>query len=378
MIRTFVLLALAVLVAGCSRYHSRAQGPFAQKKDPPPPYGAVGPLNTSPKPIGNQSPLGIASADLTPVPPPNDPLLIPPKPNGPVPAGGIDPLPTDANADALPPFRRRPEPQPGSLPSPYAPKTPDAPKTPGTDTPVTPKDAPNALAQVKPLLAAAGAAWKATDNYEATLTRRELNPKGDLNSEVLLYQFRREPMSVFTRTIGGNGKGRETVYNPGKFGDKMHVMLGEGDSKLAKAGFIAPPISPDDPRVKEKSRYSIRDAGFGLRINELNAVVAKIEAGKAPADALVYHGEVRREEYAHSLVGITLKLRPGDDPLMPTGGTRSYFFDMKKDSPSYGMAVLVFALDPKGKEAEYYLFEKVKSPAGLTDADFNPARLGKK
>jgi hypothetical protein len=50
---------------------------------------------------------------------------------------------------------------------------------------------------------------------------------------------------------------------------------------------------------------------------------------------------------------------------------------MNKESPSYGMPVLVFATDPNGKEAEYYLFEKVKSPANLTEADFNPARLGK-
>ena len=34
---------------------------------------------------------------------------------------------------------------------------------------------------------------------------------------MLLYQHRREPMSVFTRNTGGGGKGREMVYNPGKF-----------------------------------------------------------------------------------------------------------------------------------------------------------------
>ena len=234
------------------------------------------------------------------------------------------------------------------------------------------------LGELKALLTTANAAWKATDNYSATLTRRELNPAGDLNSEVLLFQFRREPMSVYTLNVSESGKGREVVYNPTKHGDKLYVMLGQGDNRLMKAGFIAPPVSPDDPRVKEKARYSIRDAGLGRTVGALTAAVAKLEAGKVPPDSIVYNGEVKRDEYPHPLVGVTHKLRPGDDPLLPAGGTRLYFFNMKKDAPGFGLPVLVIATDPAGKEAEYYLFEKLISPAGLTDADFDPARLKKK
>jgi hypothetical protein len=367
MIRIFAFLALAVLLAGCSRYHSRAQGPFATpKKEPPPPYGAISPGSTANKPIANQSPLGIASTDPTTPPKTDEPSLIPPK-------AGVDSTSDDPNA--FPPFKRKPQPQP--LPSPFVPKEspnepPITPKTPGEPKPA--KD----LAQLKELLATAETAWKAVTTYEATLTRRELNPKGQVNSEVLLFQFRRDPMSIFTRNIGGSGKGREVVYNPGKHGDKMYIMIGEGDSPLAKAGFIAPPLSPDDRKVTDKARYSIRDAGFGRNINELKAVVAKIEAGKFPVEVIAFHGSGKRAEYTTPLVGITHKLRVGDDPLMPTGGTRQYFFDMTKESPSYGMPVLVVATDPNGKEAEYYLFEKVRSPANLIEADFNPARLGKK
>jgi hypothetical protein len=372
MMRTFALLSfftLAVLLAGCSKYHTRAQGPFA-KKEPPPPYGSVKPATAvapSQKPIANQSPLGIAAPDPLPLPPAEEPSLIPPK------SRGVSPTTPDAKADAeadgsIPPFKRKKTP-PEPLPSPFVPK--DAPKE-------APKADAKNLAQVKELLATAANSWKAIDTFEATLTRRELNPKGELNSEVLLFQFRREPMSLFTRTVSGMGKGRETVYNPGKHGDKLHVMLGEGDSTLARAGFVAPPVSPDDPRVKDKARYSIRDSGFGKKIDALSAVAVKVEAGKAPADSLVHLGEVRRDECAYPLVGLAQKLRPGDDALMPNGGTRHYYFDMKKGSPAYGLPVLIVATDPNGKEAEYYLFEKFKSPAGLTEADFNPARLGKK
>ena len=356
MIRTaaHVVLVFTLVLAGCNRYHTRAQGPFGKPATAlPPPYGSL----TPPRPVGNASPLGIASADVAPPPLSSDePALIPSK------GDAI----TDARA--FPPRRR-----PNTLPSPFAPKgAPEA----APAAPTAAADNAKNLATLKALLTNANTAWKAVENYETTLTRRELNPKGVLNSEVLVFQFRREPMSVFTRTISESGKGREVVYN--RHEDKMHVMLGQGDSRLARAGFIAPPVSPDDSRVKEKARYSIRDAGFGRNIGALSAAVSKVEAGQLPAGAVRYDGEVKRTEFPHPVVGVTHTLRPGDDPLMPAGGSRVYFFDMRPKSPAYGMPVLVIATDPAGKEAEYYLFEKVKQPAGLTDTDFDPARLGKK
>lgn len=382
MTRTLSLVALAVLVAGCSRYHSRAQGPFAApKKEPPPPYGVIPPAATK-KPVANQSPLGIASADPLPPPASDERPLIPPK-GGVVPTGG--PLPPDASAGAFPPLKRRPQPEP--LPSPFAPKEP--PKPPGLNTPgspnasapkaAEPKAAAKDIASIKELLTIAGERWKTVDTLQAQLTRRELSAKGGQRTdEVLFYQLRREPLALFTRNVGPAGKGREVVYNPSKHGDKIYVMLGEGDHKRFKAGFVAPPMSPDDPKVTEKARYSVRESGFGRPIKALGAAVEKVAAGKAAADALTYQGGIKRDEYATPLAGVTHKLRPGDDPLLPGGGTRHYFFDMNRDSPSYGFPVLIAATDAKGQEVEYYLFDKVKAPASLTDADFNPARLGKK
>ncbi|WP_171471757.1 DUF1571 domain-containing protein [Frigoriglobus tundricola] len=244
------------------------------------------------------------------------------------------------------------------------------------NAPAAPSPAAKNLGELKALLATANASWKGVDTYEVMITRREINAKGDQNNELVFCQYRREPMGVFMRTISDAGKGREIVYT--RQADKMYVMLGEGDNRLVRAGFLAPPISPDDPRVKEKSRYSIREAGLGRYIAVLNNTVAKLEAGRIPADAVIYDGEVKRPEYPYPLVGVTHKVRPGDEPFMPNGGVRYHFFDMKKDSPAFGLPVLVTASEAAGKELEYYLYEKFKCPAGLTDADFDPARLGKK
>jgi hypothetical protein len=357
MTRTLALGALVVLLAGCDRYHSRAQGPFGKPaKDPPPPYGAISP----PKPVGNQSPLNFPSGDVPPVPKDERPAA--PQDPGLAPADGPAP---EIDAGQFPPFRKRPEP-----------KAP-APKTPAPNAKAAAAPAPaKSLTELKQVLATATAAWNQVDTFESTLTRRELNPQGAATNEVVLFQYRREPMAVYTRTISENGKGREVVYST-KLGDKLHIAIGAGDVKLLRAGHVLPGMSPDDPRVKEKARYSIRDAGFGKHLSKLADVVAKIEAGKVTPEALAFLGPVKREEYPYALTGMALALRPGDDPLFPQGGTRTFFFDLKEKSPSFGMPVLIIATDAADKEAEYYLFEKVKSPAGLTDADFDPARLGK-
>ena len=358
MTRTLTLLLLVALLGGCSRYHSRAQGPFG-KSETPPPYG------TPSKPVGNQSPLDITSTTPVTKSAVDERSVVPSRADMPAP---VSVLP-EADTDGFPPLRKRPEPK--TLPSPFAPKS-DAPKS------DTPAPAGKGLADVKALVATASAAWKGVDTLEATVTKREVNPQGAATSEVVLFQFRREPMSVFTRTTSESGKGREMIYSPAKHGDKLYIMVGQGDHKLLKAGTVLPGVSPDDSRVKEKARYSVRDTGLGKNAARLTDAVAKVEAGKLPADALTYLGPVKRDEYPHPLTGVTLAMRPGDDPLFPNGGTRTYFFDLKEKSPSFGLPVLTFATDAKGNEAEYYLYERVKSPADLTDAHFNPDRLGKK
>jgi hypothetical protein len=336
MIRTSAVLPVALLLVGCTRFQSASQGPGKPDKDLPPPYGSRPPASAPPHPVGGQSPLDIPSAGPAPPVASDNLTLIPPK--GRVQAPPADPRPAAA-------------------------------------APVDP--AAKNLADLKALVAAASAAWKAIDTYEMTQTRRELNPKGLINDETVFIQYRREPLAVYTLNTGDNGKGRELIYNPSQFEDKIHVRLGKGDP-FPGEGRVPPAVSPDYPMVKAKARYSIREAGLGRMTGALGAAVARLEAGTAPPDALTYRGEVRRDEFPHPVVGVTHKLRPGDDPVMPTGGTRLYFFDLRKGSPAYGLPVLVVATDEKGQEVEYYLSEKVKQPANLTDAAFDPARLKKK
>ena len=389
MLRSFTLVAIAVLVAGCTRFGTNPEGgPFVKKprtKFNPQPAIPLGPPATS-------SPLSLGSPTLPEVQTtPNSLAIVPqrsPQSDGKVmPAGGVpdtlDTLTAVAAGQILP--RRRVDVQPGQLPSPFAPKSQPGtnplgpPVMPAGGPPTAPSAAANNIADTKKIAEAAAAKWAKTESYEATVTRRELAPNKEMTDDIVQYQFRKEPMAVYIKNIGEAGKGREILYHPTKHGDKIHAIIGKGDENfLYKVGQKAPAVSPDFPLVKSKTRYSIREAGLGTPIARVGGWVAKAESGKIPAENLTFLGEVKRMEYVYPLVGVQLKLRPGDDALLPNGGMRQWFFDPKADSDGYAFPVLIIATEPGGKEVEYYLFEKVKLNVRFTDADFDPSRLGKK
>jgi hypothetical protein len=345
MTRNVVVVALLFLAVGCTRFGTNpAGGPFARKpRTLPDPYSPV-----PPAPPATNSPLALAEAT----------------PGAVIPAGGADaPL-------VLPKSRV-------DLPREYRPFDKERSAAPPTTQSVS-VPATAHVAEVKKLVQAATERWQSVNCYEATVTRRELAPNKKLTEDVVLYRFRKEPMALYMKNLGESGKGREILYYPSKHDDKIHSIIGKGDENfLLKVGDRAPAVSPDMPLVKSRTRYSIREAGHGTPIARLSQWVAKAESGKLPMENLTYLGEVQRKEYPYPLLGVQLVLRPNDDPLLPQGGTRQWYFDPKSDSPSHGFQVLIIATDPAGREVEYYLFEKVNFHVRLTDADFDPARLGK-
>lgn len=365
MIRSLVLVALAFLVIGCTRFGTNpAGGPFTRKPKPlPEPYSAI-----PPAPPATSAPLALGSP-------------IRPAPEV-VPAGGIP-----VTDEPVPPKRR--DPNERKLPRPFAKDraTPDPavpaptaqpPSLPGYDAVPRQAASPGHVAEIKKLVEAAAARWSTVNCYEATVTRRELAPNKKMTEDVVLYRFRKEPMAVYIKNLGELGKGREILYYPSKHDDKIYSIIGKGDENfLLKAGDRAPAVSPDMPLVKSKTRYSIREAGHGTPIARLGRWVALVEAGKIPVEHLTYLGEVKRKEYPYPLLGVQLKLRPNDDPLMPGGGTRQWFFDPNRDSPSHAFPILITASDPNGREIEYYLFERMDFSVRFSDADFDPALLGK-
>jgi hypothetical protein len=329
---------LSLTLAGCTRYGTRAPGPFG--KQPP----AAAPNAFAAGPTAPRSPLAIAGAgDPLPPAPPGEAPLVPPRP----PAAGV----------------------PAAAANPVVPVGGALPFAPGPDAPIGGANA--SIVPVKAVLKLATLAWSRIDTYDVLMTRREaiggkMNPQ-----EEVLMTFRKQPFSVYLRNIGDAGKGREVLYVQGAYKDEMQIRTGAGDGipglRVSK--------SPDDPQVRAKSRHSIREAGFGNSIDRLAKAVELVEAGKLPPDAVRHGGVVKRPEHGdRSLELIVRTVAPGDEGL-EAGGTWQQFYDASQ-SPSYGLPVLAILTDTRGGEVEYVCYTRFQSPSA--NPDFTPDRLGRK
>jgi len=396
--RRFLLLCLVVSLVGCTRYQSRVSPPQARM---PSPYA---PRPESPTGMASRSPLTMPASSTASTKPttsaePTEVSLVPPLPREPMPKNYVVQPPSAPGdrdgvmaASALPPVSAppglprsvaltgqpgkldkdvRPEPSPSELPSPFA-KSRDVVPAAGVG------GASKHLDKVQSLAATGLERWKSMSTYEARLTRQEILGSKEMPREEMLYRVRREPFALAMKITGENGKGREVLYNPSQHGDKMHIIVGAGDSFFLKAGSRAPSMSPDNRAVMEKSRHSIREAGFGNSLGRFQAILDKVQAGRARPDSLVFAGaEERKDMPGFTLERVDQTVAPGEETLMPRGGKRHWYFDTRTDSISYGMPVLVVTIDG-GREVEYYRFDQFRIPAGLTDADFDPETMGKK
>jgi hypothetical protein len=177
------------------------------------------------------------------------------------------------------------------------------------------------------------------------------------------------------KTLSEAGHGREVLYVKGQYGDKLHIVTGKGDNAIVGAGYKTE-LDPDSKMASGRSRQKVYEAGFDRAFNGLTRAVTAAEAGKPVG--LTWLGTTKRPEYPYPLDGVELTLQPNQDPTMPKGGRRQLYFDPKPESPSYLLPVVTTAIEPDGKEVEYYCFDRFKVPSGWTDADWNPAKLGKK
>jgi hypothetical protein len=380
LVRLLVFLTLAVLLAGCTRYQSRTApgkpslpSPYAPRTEASLPQSRS-PLSIPATPApANTAKTTTDQAEASLVPPlpretvPNGFVVQPPAPPAKRATGDV--VPASYTATKQPgkiEKDTRPEPEPAQLPSPFAKA--------GTNDAA---DANANFQNVRRLGKTAASKWDTTTTYEGRLVRRETVGGKAQPEEEVLYRLRKEPFAVSMLNTGEVGKGREVLFNPSQHGEKMHIIVGAGDSFFLKAGTRAPTMSPDSRTVTEKSRHNIRDAGFGNSIARFNSLVDKVLTGRAKPESLHFGGaEVRQDMPGYTLERVEQTINANEETHLPKGGKRLWFFDAKAESPSYGMPVLVITFEG-GREVEYYRFDRIRSPAGLTDAEFDPERMGK-
>jgi hypothetical protein len=271
----------------------------------------------------------------------------------------LPPLGGDGKGRATPP----------GAPSPASPVTPASLQLGPTPQPASPALAAGGVKTPKELHELAVAGFADVDSFVARLTRRE-TLKGKANGEeVLLFAFRKKPWSVHFKWLAGEGQGREVVYVKGRYENKLHTLLAAGDVPLMPAGHrLSLPI--DSFLVRSASKHPITEAGIGAMIEKIGLLLQANVRGDKRFGPLTALGREKRPDYPVPLDMIEVKLAPGADIDLPNGGKRLFGFD-----PETHLPVLAILLDDRGREAEYYRFDRIQLSVHLDDADFDPDRL---
>ncbi len=350
MIRSLTLMALFCLTVGSGCLRDR------KTDDPLRP-----PLARASEPASRNRPAAAAASRTSP----DDIRVAPGNLESPAKVDDRKKLP-DRVADRKDRREERRDPQKAQLPSPYAPK-PEA-------VAEAPKVATGDLATARKLYDIAAREYDKLTDFEATLTRKEVVGRTEMPTEVVLFQYRKKPFSIYMRNLGEVGKGREVLYVDGANDGKMHVVIGEGDGNILMKTGSHMQFSPTNPLVTSKSRHKITEAGFGDSLAKFGKLIKLAENGTC-TNSVKALGKVNRKEVDHPLDGLELTLQPGDEPSLPKGGKKIVYFDLTEGSPAYGFPVLLITHDENGREVENYFFDKIKCPAGLRDSDFNADRL---
>jgi hypothetical protein len=113
--------------------------------------------------------------------------------------------------------------------------------------------------------------------------------RGKLEEQsIMQFKMKTEPFSVYMKWLAPrDAVNQEVAFVMGKNNNKMRVKsnrLGEG--KLL--GFMS--IDPNDPRVLERSRHNILEAGIG---NMIDQNIAYLEKNRVAGQAKVEIGEAK-------------------------------------------------------------------------------------
>jgi hypothetical protein len=212
--------------------------------------------------------------------------------------------------------------------------------------------------------------YATVDSFVVLMRRREQVNGKKKPEETIALKFRKTPFSVHLKWLAGDAKGREAVYVQGRFGDKIHSLLGPGDMILPFGGKRMS-LSPDSPLIRGQCRHPITEAGVGAMIDRFGLLVEAADRGATRAGTLKYLGAVRRPEFDAPVEAAMQTIAPGVESGLPRGGARWWFFDTTIRLP-----VLIVTHDDRGEEVEYYCYERFRLPLDrFGDDDFNPDLL---
>jgi len=213
--------------------------------------------------------------------------------------------------------------------------------------PATPTPDPWALAQ---------RCWERLGDVEDTVCvffKTERVAGKLLPTQTIQLKVRREPFSVYTRWLSPPFKGREVIYQEGRFQGKVVAYL--GDLFGFESIFT---FAPDAAQVMEGNRHAITEAGICHITTRLYEQFQEARR----------QGTLR----ARSLGSQTYLGRPTWKimRILEDGGYRYWNIDTELLLP-----IRVITYDSSHQLQEAYDFKDLQLNVGLTDDDFDPQIL---
>lgn len=196
--------------------------------------------------------------------------------------------------------------------------------------------------------------YKGVEDYTCTFYKQERLDGKLKKMETIFFKFQK-PFKVYMKWTKDPNKGRELLFVPGKYDNKLKVHLG------GLIDIILPSItiSPDSPHVLKNTRHSITSAGMG---NMINSLIDQFELARQQGDLqVVSHGTEKVD-------GVEcLKI----ERILPKD--KGYychrlmlFLDKRNFTPA---KVMIYDWD--NQLIENYSIADVKWNVGLTDEDFD-------
>jgi hypothetical protein len=227
-----------------------------------------------------------------------------------------------------------------------------------------------AARQLRTLHRLAEQRYASVEGYVVRLRQREVIAGKKRPEEIVLLKFRREPWSVYLRWLGGEGKGREVIYVPGRHGNMIHSLTAGVDVPLPGMAGKHIKAAPDSPLVLARCRRPISQTGIGALIDSFGRVVDAIERGDTHLGTMRCLGPIKRPEFEVPVEAVLQLVPAGAENELPRGGQRFWFFDTNLHFP-----ILVVTQDDAGNEVEYYCYDRFLFPDRFRDDEFDPDRL---
>jgi hypothetical protein len=227
---------------------------------------------------------------------------------------------------------------------------------------------PARAAKLRDLQGKAQQAAERLIDYRVRLRRREVVGERHGVEDRLMLTIRGKPFSVHIKCLPGSGnEGREMLFVSTTADPTMSVLTGKAD--------VLPGLRMDvgirSEMVTANSRRTINEAGFAYSSRQFGLAVDRYLSGQPDSGDFEPIGLQTRSESRVPMEVVIQNIPRNQEPLLPLGGKRYWHFNTDPDACDRHLPTLLVTFDDRGREVEYYFYDRLLPHILLENQDFD-------